>query len=354
MYIKNLRLSDFMVFDSLDVSFSKNINIISGENSTGKTVMLKILYSALRGISDTQKIKGNFTKEAFEANLVKKILGVFRPDDAVGRLVNRTQGRRKADIFIATDNGCVSFDFSSEKVNHINVSYENIDHAENVSTAFIPPKEIISSTSNFASLYDEYHIDFEETYYDLARLLEKPLRKGPNTKEQKKLIKSFEDIINGNVVQENRKFYLKIKGEGEFEMSLVSEGYRKLSTIIYLILSGSLSSNSVLFWDEPEINMNPKMIMPIAEAMLTLAKLGVQIFIATHDYFVQQCFNLVASYPKANKDALDIKFISLYRQNNETGKSVIQYEVAKSLAELSHNTIMEEFDYLYDREQGLI
>ena len=69
-------------------------------------------------------------------------------------------------------------------------------------------------------------------------------------------------------------------------MGLVSEGYRKLATIIYLITSGSLDKNSVLFWDEPETNMNPRMIKYIVEAVAELAKMGVQVFITTHDYFL--------------------------------------------------------------------
>ena len=116
---------------------------------------------------------------------------------------------------------------------------------------FIPPKEIISSTSNFTSLYDDYHIAIDETYYDLARLLMRPLKKGPNTAEQNSVLTEFAKIMNGSVFQKDNKFYLKVKGSGEFEMGLVSEGYRKLSTLIYLILSGSLNKNAILFWDEP-------------------------------------------------------------------------------------------------------
>ncbi len=41
-------------------------------------------------------------------------------------------------------------------------------------------------------------------------------------------------------------------------MGLVSEGYRKMATIMYLILSGSLTKDSILFWDEPETNMNQR------------------------------------------------------------------------------------------------
>lgn len=71
---------------------------------------------------------------------------------------------------------------------------------------------------------------FEETYYDLARLLEKPLRKGKNTAEQNKVMKSFEEIVNGSIVQKDKNFYLKVKGAGEFEMGLVS---RRVSETFY-------------------------------------------------------------------------------------------------------------------------
>ena len=86
------------------------------------------------------------------------------------------------------------------------------------------------------------------------------------------VMKSFEDIVNGSIVQKDKKFYLKVKGQGEFEMGLVSEGYRKMATIMYLILSGSLTKDSILFWDEPETNMNPKMIKPMCDALTELAK----------------------------------------------------------------------------------
>ena len=60
-------------------------------------------------------------------------------------------------------------------------------------------------------------------------------------------------------------------------MGLLSDGYRKLSMIIYMILSGSLNRNTILFWDEPETNMNPKMIRPIVQALVALAQMGVQV-----------------------------------------------------------------------------
>lgn len=96
--------------------------------------------------------------------------------------------------------------------------------------------------------------------------------------------------------------------------------------------------------------MNPRMIKYIVEAVAELAKMGVQVFITTHDYFVQQCFNLISAYPKMNEGNLDIQFVSLYR--NEEGK--IRYSTARQVSELEQNSIMEEFDALYLREQSII
>lgn len=354
MKITNLDLKNFMIFNHLDIQFSPNINIISGENSTGKTALLKVLYSCIKGYSNTCMSKNDVTKENLENMLVSKLQGVFRPDkDAIGRLVNRKQGSNRADIEMKFDNGSdFRIGFGNRQEKHIDILSTKILDMEKTSPIYIPPKEIISSTENFVSLYADYKIAFEETYYDLARLLERPLRRGANTAEQNRVMKSFEKIVNGSIVQKDKNFYLKVKGAGEFEMGLVSEGYRKLSTIMYLILSGSLSKDAILFWDEPETNMNPKMIKPMVDAIIELSKMGVQVFVTTHDYFVQQCFNMAATYLNYQnnpKKEMQYNFISLYKSENG-----VECETAKHLFELEHNAVMEEFDELYDREQEML
>lgn len=352
MYISKLKLKNFMLLDELELSFSKNINVISGENSTGKTVILKLLYSVLKSINEANKSKNDLNKEQNEEILVSKLQGVFRPDDdKIGRLVTRKQGMNRSEVSVnINDNSKFEFGFSTNQEKHLDMSHNLRGFVKAVEPIYLPPKEIISATENFTSLYKEYHIAFEETYYDLALLLDKPLKRGANTTEQNKILESFNEIVNGSIMQRGKKFYLKVEGQGEFEMGLVSEGFRKLTTIIYLILSGSLSKNSVLFWDEPESNMNPKMIEPIVKALVVLANMGVQIFVTTHDYFVQQSFALISEYlpSKVVDKNIDVKFISLFKQDGN-----ILAESQSELANLSHNAIMEEFDNLYDREQRL-
>ena len=138
---------------------------------------------------------------------------------------------------------------------------------------YLRPKEMISATEHFQSLYEEYHLDFEETYYDLTKLLDKPLKRGSNTNEQNRVLSSFENILEGKIVQRDKKFYLKVPGEGEFEM----DWYQRIQKTRNNHLSDlirSLAKNSVLFWDEPETNMNPKMIQPIVNAIVGTGKDG--------------------------------------------------------------------------------
>lgn len=294
-------MNNFMLFDEADIEWSKNINIICGENSTGKTTLLKLMYSVLKPIG-----KGNIgqlSKESGEKVFVEKLQRMFRPDEMkIGRLVSRKQGSNHTDFEVGLEkNQTVSMSFGNRQENHADVSIKLLDPNKKFDIVYIPTKEMISTTEHFAALYEEYSIDFEEMYYDLAKLLDRPLKRGANTTEQNVVLSSFESIMKGQIIQKDKKFYLKVKGEGEFEMGLLSDGYRKLSMLLYLILSGSLKKDTVLFWDEPETNMNPKMIRPIVQAMIELAKMGVQIFVTTHDYFVQQEFNFLTEYPEENE-----------------------------------------------------
>ena len=335
MKIKKLTLNNFMAFENAEINWSDNINIICGENSTGKTTLLKVMYSLIKPLSSGGK--DNLTKEMEEQVFVKKIQGVFRPDEMkIGRLVSRKQGSNRTDFSIDLEKKQkISVGFGNRQENHADVSIIQEEKTKKYDVIYIPTKEMISTVEHFV----------------LAKLLDRPLSKGPNTTEQNQVLSNIEDIMKGQIVQKNKKFYFKIKGEGEFEMGLLSDGYRKLSMIIYMILSGSLNKNTILFWDEPETNMNPKMIRPIVQVMVALAQMGVQIFVSTHDYFIQQEFNMVASYPELNPQKLDIKFISLFR--NEKTRDV-HYEMKNSASDLEHNAIMQEFDAMYDREQGII
>ena len=46
--IKTLKLSNFTVFKEAELEFSPGLNVIVGENGTGKSHLLKLAYTILR------------------------------------------------------------------------------------------------------------------------------------------------------------------------------------------------------------------------------------------------------------------------------------------------------------------
>ena len=92
--------------------------------------------------------------------------------------------------------------------------------------------------------------------------------------------------MDGKVeLDEAGRFYLNISGV-PMEMHLVAEGLRKLAMIARLIATGSLVDKGYLFWDEPETNLNPKVVKLIARTILHLCRGGIQVFIASHSLFL--------------------------------------------------------------------
>ncbi|MGN7763171.1 AAA family ATPase [Paenibacillus sp. 22594] len=345
--ITEIEFTDFTLFSDITIPFARDINIISGETSVGKTNIMKALYSYGKTINEVNDLLDPISVERISEMITSKFLGVFRPDERkIGRLVKRNRGRGTAICKITFDKDHdIKLSFSNLAVKNIKLEgYQPIENWPRF--VYIPAKEIISSTENFSALYENYHIAFEETYYDLSKLLLLPTRKGPLNSNQKKLIKTLEKIIDGKVTLESQKFYLKTKGLGNIEMGLLAEGYRKISTLLQLISNETLDENTILFWDEPESNINPKMIPALKEMLVALAQMGVQIFITTHSYFLQQELSLFAQYN--NENNLDIRFITLYPEEGN-----INFESQKLISDLLHNPIQQEFMDLYNREQEL-
>ena len=76
---------------------------------------------------------------------------------------------------------------------------------------------------------------------------------------------------------------------------MVAEGIRKIATLLHLLENGSLEVGDTLFWDEPESNLNPKLIKDVAAAILFLCKNGIQVIIGTHSLFLLREIEILTS-----------------------------------------------------------
>jgi len=225
------------------------------------------------------------TKNYLETAIAKKLRGVFRPD-ALGRLARRQSGRNRCEVEARFKKKSMRLGFSFNTSSKTEVVIEtHPDQWEGEPPVFLPTRELLTIYPGFVSLYETTELPFEETWRDTCILLGAPLARGPRLAEIKQLLEPLEEQLGGKVVLDSDRFYLKNE-QGNLESHLLAEGMRKIAMIARLIATGSLIGTGSLFWDEPEANLNPKVIKQVAQTILQLCVSGIQVFVASHSLFL--------------------------------------------------------------------
>jgi energy-coupling factor transporter ATP-binding protein EcfA2 len=287
--LKSLHIENLTVFPEADLTFGKSLNVFIGENGSGKSHILKAAYTPLALSAERPEEGGgrlNLTRERLQPALADKLQAVFRPD-GLWRLVRRRVGRGKCVLSYGFDVSSLDLKFSFSTVARAEVSVQTLP-AKRVEKLpiFLPTRELLTIYPGFVSLYETTHLSFDETWRDTCLLLGAPLARGPREARIKALLAPLEAAMGGGIeLDQSGRFYLNLDS-GRMEMHLVAEGLRKLATVARLIATGSLLDKGYLFWDEPEANLNPKMIKTVAKTVLQLAQSGIQVFIATHSLFL--------------------------------------------------------------------
>jgi hypothetical protein len=106
-----------------------------------------------------------------------------------------------------------------------------------------------------------------------------------------------------------------------------------------LLQNGWLVPGTTLFWDEPEVNLNPALMDELVAALLTLARSGVQIFLATHSYIILRELEL----QKQQHDSL--RMFAMARNLDDGSVTVCP---AASYDELAPNLIEKQYERIYD------
>jgi len=302
--LKSLHIENLTVFRKADLAFGKNLNVIIGENGAGKSHILKAIYAAIAVIAGRPKDSGSelLSKAQLQSALADKFQGVFRPD-GLWRLVRRQQGRSKCRLSYAFDAEKLNLAFTFSTVAKTEMTVETIPTARvEKLPVFLPTRELLTIYPGFVSLYETTHLPFEETWRDSSILLGAPLARGPREARIKQLLVPLEKAMGGSIeLDKSGQFYLNL-ASGSMEMHLVAEGLRKLATVARLIATGSLLDKGYLFWDEPEANLNPKIIKTVARTILQVAASGIQVFIATHSLFLLRELHILQEREIKNLD----------------------------------------------------
>ena len=330
MSLTRIKLDHFTAFKELDLKFSPGINVFVGANGTGKTHLMKVCYAAC-DVSRT------------EATFPEKLVRVFLPSrSALGRLVRRQRGRAQGSVEVFRGKLSLKTSFSTNVKRTSSAPIRGAAPWKNspIKAVYIPVKEMLSNAPGFLSLYAQRDIHFEEIYSDILFQAYQPALRGPMDIQRKRLLTRLRNEIKGTVRVKNEEFVLSNR-QGNLEFTLLAEGMRKLGLLWILIQNGTLQEGSILFWDEPETNLNPRLFRVVIEILLNLQRNGVQVFLATHDYVILKELDL----QQKNDDE-----IAFHAFHQETSTGDVKCHSTHSYLDVHPNAIADTFDDLYDRE----
>ncbi len=368
-FISSISIKNFTVFKDVKIDFSKGINFIIGDNSSGKTNLIKLLYSTTSYINiyeknfiHTDKYKQDFfihtykdKQEYFihtdkdkyikEKILSNEILEIYKADE-IKNLCKNGKLEISTEFKDSVDN-IQFFEYSYSNENSDVITIETLEEYKIFpDSIFIPVKEVLSFSAGFIDFYENHESDFDKTYYNLIKaLIRYPLKaESEKYKKVEHLLIPLRNILGGEIKLKGNKFYLIYENQKEREISLIAEGHRKIAMLYHLIKTDNLKEGSVLFWDEPDSSLNPRLIVPLAKVLVELSKFGIQIFITSHNLFFMNEMELL----RKEDTSFPIKFFSLKKQEDE-----VVVEEGNEMIDLKTIDSLDEALRQDDREQEL-
>lgn len=331
MAIQSIRIKNVMAFGTkkigdkelpFELAFCPGINVIIGENGTGKTSLLKMIYAATQWPL-RQKAKNK--NEHFNS--------YFSNDIRISDITNNQEGNNASFGYeITLHNNKIEIDFSSAEM------IFRLDDWLDIQSVFIPTTEMLSHSKGFLALNQKYNMPFDGTQIDIIVNASLPEAKEMPSYMQA-ILDNISTAIDGEVIQQDDEFYVLKKDGQKLRFSLEAEGLRKLGLLWKLIRNGLLEPGTVLLWDEPEANLNPELFPLVAEILLELQKNGIQIFVATHSY------NFAKYLEIRRTETEQVQFHNLYHSKQP---GVIEASSAYHMEDLHDNHIMMADNKLLD------
>lgn len=335
--LKTLTLENFTVFAKAELEFSPGINVIIGENGTGKTHLLKAGYCFSRAWPDLvlgglkKTIKLNIAEAYFE----KRLMGLFQSEH-MANLIRRgkKEGHLSAKVAALIPGWHINNDIQIEKLNLGSQSLDGLTkdllwelsirdseelniaipvaadpESEVAKSIFVPSKEIVSFYEGLGGLLDEYKIRLDITYRDMASNFDFPELRNPL---ELSIVEEFDSILGGRLELEGRRLIFVDKNGYKMETPLLAEGFRKLAMLPYFIRHGLIRGyREILFWDEPEANLNSRLIIKLAEALVVLARHNVQVILATHSLLLLKEIDLQLQLAAEANNPVPARFFAL-------------------------------------------
>jgi len=337
--ILSIAISNMTAFKEFELEVGSGVNVFMGSNGSGKTHLLKAMYFMTEGALASRGKSEEF------------FIRLFRPYEGDPRRLMRRRSANKLSLRIRHDVGALLEDNPSQiewelEANRDAKTHEWTGTGNRITEArglFFPAKNIMAELPGFKSLYETREIAFDQTYADIVTKLFLPPLREKESPILLAVLPMIRKVIDGDVEQKGETFFLK-SGEGEssrvLEMSLVPEGFRKFAMLWVLLRNGSIAPGTILFWDEPESNLNPILRHTLAEILMTLQRHGVQVFLASHDYLLLKELEL------ARQESDSLRFHTL---SQPASNAPVQATTSESFVMSEPNLILEAYNNLLEK-----
>ena len=323
------------------------VNVILGKNDMGKTILLKMLYSVAKSL-ETYTLRGENSDlpETFDTLLASKIQGVYgRNRFILGDLVRKNGSPHRLSVKMEFDNSrfdSVEFAYgvdSKKVIKEVNISTSA--NLSPINAVFVPANEVLSAFAAIKAMARLYHYPgYDDTTLDLIELLDIP--ETTQTLLSEEALVKVQQMFGGELkqVDSSERFVFR-KGNNEYRMFLTAEGVKHIGVLGTLLKNGSIRKGTILFLDEPENNLHPSAVREFVKLIVLLSKLGVQVFLTTHNYFV-----LKQLQNESLRHESDIICCSLSRGDER----VVVSRFANLKEEMPDNDIVRESLMMYDED----
>lgn len=332
--LKTLTLKNFTTFAEVELEFCPGLNVVVGQNGTGKTKLLKAAYLINRAWPDLMRNPRPLTRKRAEEYFSQRVMDLFQPITLANLIRQGSSGpcwitgrvdgllptvaivtaSEREELLAQFPFGCLTeplrWDIAIHPEHDVSLADTNVrlDAAVIPDTAaintkvpkslFLPTKELVSMFEGLIALFERYEIKLDATYRDLAVAMNGPALSQP-PRLLVGVLKELEKKLGGRMeLDKGRLIFIGHDGS-RTEGPLMAEGFAKLATLLFLFQRGVLSEKGeTLFWDEPEANLNPTYIRMAVSALVSLAKDGLQVVIATHNLFLLREIEVLSRQPE--------------------------------------------------------
>jgi len=206
--LTQLALKNLTSFPEATLALSPQLNIFIGENATGKTHLLKVAYSILAANAELRlKTEEKPTETELATAVSDKLVRVFRAEQ-LSHLVRYQQTHGEATVTFDDSSYDATFRFSSNsdqlQILHLPEKWLT------TKPVFLPSHDLLIIVPNFITVYENYYLEFEETWRDTCIALG-GLKRRKISHPMQTLLADLETAMGGKIeLDKNGRFYSNI------------------------------------------------------------------------------------------------------------------------------------------------